>query len=149
MFDIITFAGSLYYAKSQQLLDETVRVCKRTAPIIVYDFKIHIRPILDYLCSQPEKERKELYNHQEDFAGLTTNQLHKIRSCKEEITINIPLHNMVNLLLSSKKNYELLANKFGSNNLEKQVFSNLANAETRIDRTINTNIFYTIYEVKK
>lgn len=34
-FDIITLVGSLYYAKTQQLLNEIVRESKRSAKIII------------------------------------------------------------------------------------------------------------------
>jgi len=108
-----------------------------------------MRPILHYLCGQPEKEIKELYNHQEDFSGLTAKEANKISYCQEEIFVNVPLDNIVNLLLSSMNNYERLVNKFGSQHLEKEIFSNLVNAGTRIDNTISASIFYTIYEVNK
>ena len=39
-FDIIPFAGSLFYGKSQRLLDEVIRVGYDHAVIIIYDFEI-------------------------------------------------------------------------------------------------------------
>ena len=46
-FDIITFAGSLFYAKSQIILDEVVRVGKPGSKILVYDFELFLHEILD------------------------------------------------------------------------------------------------------
>ena len=41
-FDLITLAGSLFYGKSQQLLDEITRVLQIGGRVIVYDFNIHL-----------------------------------------------------------------------------------------------------------
>ena len=39
-FNLVTFAGSLFYAKSQRMLNEVVRVCLPNAIVIAYDFEV-------------------------------------------------------------------------------------------------------------
>ncbi len=47
-FDVTTFAGSLYYAKSQLLVNELIRVSKNQSIVLVYDFEI----LLDELIAK-------------------------------------------------------------------------------------------------
>ena len=44
--DIVTFAGSLFYAKSQKLVAELRRVCRPQALIVAYDFDVLVDDIL-------------------------------------------------------------------------------------------------------
>lgn len=69
-FDVITFAGSLYYAKSQELLNETLRVCNSEARIVIYDFEILLDDTLIKLGVIPPSAESINYNHAVNFSGL-------------------------------------------------------------------------------
>ncbi len=53
IFDCITFAGSLFYAKSQHLLNEVEKVAKPNAQVIIYDFMVLLDPTLEQLGVTP------------------------------------------------------------------------------------------------
>lgn len=72
-YDLITFAGSLFYAKSQALLNEVMRITKEEAIILVYDFQIDLSPIVSKLnLTIPPSN----YQHDTDFSDLQSSYLH-------------------------------------------------------------------------
>lgn len=44
--DLVTFAGSLFYAKSEELIKELKRVCHAQAVVIPYDFEVLSNDVL-------------------------------------------------------------------------------------------------------
>ncbi len=148
-FDIITFAGSLFYAKSQRLLDEILRISKNKTKIVVYDFEIKLNPILQSLTEVTLSELNSPYNHQEDFSGLNASGMLKKIQGKEDLEIDISIQNIVHLLLSSKDYYQILVEKFGASELEVKVKSAIKNSNEALIKNIRSTIFYSIYEVCK
>jgi len=55
-FDISTLAGSLWYAKSQMLLNEIVRVSSNNGLIFIYDFEVLLNDILSILGFETESD---------------------------------------------------------------------------------------------
>jgi ubiquinone/menaquinone biosynthesis C-methylase UbiE len=148
-FDIITFAGSLYYAKSQRLLDEVTRVSKRNATIIIYDFEINLDSILMNLIARTTEPNNQKYNHQEDFSGLSQDNIKKETSSKDQILLKISNKEILHLLLAAKDQYLLLLGKFGKSQLEAKISSGLDNIIPSKEHEIKVKIYYTIYKVVK
>ena len=144
LFDIITFAGSLFYGKSQQLLDETIRVSKNNAQLIAYDFNTLLEPVIESIGVKPNVEPIN-YNHSEDFSGLNTNNIGLINKFEKPLQLVISATNLAHLLLSSKDNYRLLKAHFGSDNLYQKVLEALLDKTT----TIETMTYLTSYKVAK
>ncbi len=148
-FDIITFAGSLYYAKSQKLLDEVIRVSKQKAKIILYDFEIILDSIMMNLTGRSAEAGEQKYNHEEDFSGLNQNNLQKEISSKDEVSLKISNSDILHLLLATKDLYELLLEKFGERQLETKICSGLDRIIPLKIHELKVKIFYTIYSVAK
>jgi hypothetical protein len=145
-FDIITFAGSLYYAKSQELLNEVVRVSKKSAEIIVYDFEILLDQTLADLNIIPDSKGEVGYNHQEDFSGLDIENIQIENTGKDSITIKISAAELAHLLLSSKTNYNLLSQKYGHKGLYDRVVTDLSRNLGGNNHHLKANIFYSVYQ---
>ncbi|MEM1324665.1 MAG: class I SAM-dependent methyltransferase [Bacteroidota bacterium] len=111
-FEIITFAGVLYYAKSQQLLHEVIRVAKNKATVVVYDFKVLLKAILKKLLLNISPSSTSPYNHQVNFDGLEQQNLIKNISDQQSIQLDIQIADLAHLFLSSKENYQLFAHYF-------------------------------------
>ena len=144
-FDIITFAGSLFYAKSQLLLDELLKVLKDDGRIIIYDFEIILEPFLQQLGLQNIILENEIYNHQEDFSGLNQSNLIKHQQIQDTITLSIKPSQLAHLLLSAKVNYTPLTERYGQSNLHQNISSHLQNKKSSSLIDIQANIYYTIY----
>ncbi|NNJ89173.1 MAG: class I SAM-dependent methyltransferase [Eudoraea sp.] len=146
-FDIITFAGSLYYAKSQQLLNEIVRVCKDDARILVYDFEIPLDKILQLLKVGSHSKQPSEYDHQVNFSGLDQKSITLEKELSQSFSINISISNLSHLLLSSKDNYTVLRKKFGDGDLYIKVSQKLhtvLNSEKTAVKAMTYSTFYSV-----
>ncbi len=148
-FDVITFAGSFYYAKSQQLLNEVIRVSQQGTKILVYDFEIILDDIISLLKIENLSEHTSNYNHEENFSGLNQKNIILENEFKKSISVEMSVSNLSHLLLSSKDNYYLLCNTFGSEKLYSKVCQKLTSILKTEKSTIGAMTFSTIYGVKK
>ena len=144
LFDVITFAGSLFYGKSQQLLDETIRVSKNNGQVIAYDFNILLDPVIESIGIEPNVG-PITYNHSEDFSGLSTNNIKLVTKTEKPVQLAISTTNLAHLLLSSKENYSLLQAHFGSDHLYQKVLDTLQDKTA----TIEAKTYLTNYKVSK
>jgi len=116
-FDIITFAGSLYYARLQHLLNQVVQVAKPNAKVIIYDFEISLNPTLIELGVTPPSKQQLDYDYAVDFSGLESQNLQLQNKVKEETAFAISPENLSHLLLADSDHYSILAGKFGEADL--------------------------------
>lgn len=144
-FELITFAGSLFYGKSQSLLDEVVRVGKNRSLILIYDFEIVWEEILARFGIQYQSGNTD-YNHMVDFSGLELSKVEKVKSLKEMIKINIHSENLAHVFLAEEGIYPILKDKFPVNDLYRFVSKKLS--KEKLDE-LRVKIFLTVYQIKK
>jgi ubiquinone/menaquinone biosynthesis C-methylase UbiE len=106
-FDIITFAGSLFYGKSQNLLDQAIRVCSNPGVILVYDFQLFLEDLFVELTINLQPEISK-YNHAADFSGLRTNQLKEVLWRTELLDFHVNSSNLAHVILSLPGIYNTL-----------------------------------------
>ncbi|WP_028021425.1 class I SAM-dependent methyltransferase [Enterovibrio calviensis] len=140
--DIVSFAGSLSYAKSDSLVGELLRVCRTNAWIVAYDFEVRLDDSLN-LVGVSLPQRASGYNHAENFDGYREFKEVKVHNGK--VTINVSSTQLAHVLFSSSRRYLLLTDFFGSQNTFKLVVDKLTafNHEHKID--IDT--YYSIYQI--
>ncbi len=141
-FDIVTFAGSLFYAKSQELLDKLLTVIKKKGVVVVYDFKI----FLDDICSKlfgTSVEKESKYNHEETFSGLDNKTLLFINAETQRLSFEIKTEELTHLILSSQKEYKAAQKKYNVEN----PFESLKNEIKKQSNYILTaETYFSIYE---
>jgi SAM-dependent methyltransferase len=145
-FDVITFAGSLYYAKSQELLNETLRVCNSEARIVIYDFEILLDETLIKLGVIPPSAEAINYNHAVNFSGLNESHITLRKNGTEKKTMEINTENLAHLLLSDNDHYTLLNHKFGETDLFSKLVTQL-NQLVPKDTThqVHTHLYFSVY----
>ncbi len=148
-FDIVTFAGSLHYAKSAQMLDEVIKVSKNGAKIVIYDFELLLDDILGMLGAEGNTGQKPEYDHQVDLSGLDRKNIETEQMEKTSVTVEICTPDLTHLILSSKDNYRLLLKLFGPKNIYIKVFHKLNSVLTGDMAKIKANTYTTIYNVMK
>lgn len=148
-FDIITFAGSLFYGKSQELLNEVVRVSKDAAEIIIYDFQVLLDSILEELLTDSANKEQSNYDHQVNFDGLKQENLEVKKVFKKSIQFEISIANIAHLLLSSKDNYSLLFARFGENKLYNKILQKLHLIYKSKNTLFKANTYATVYKIVK
>lgn len=124
-FDLCTFAGSLYYAKSQTVLDEVIRVTKHGSRIIIYDFELSLDVILEKMHLESTLKEHSHYDHEVNFDDLNVENIAFEKKFKNHVSLDISISNLSHLLLSSKGNYSRLLKSLGEENLYNKVDQNL------------------------
>ena len=145
-FNIITFAGSLYYAKSQHLLDEVVRVSKSRATAVVYDFQVLLDEILESLNVHLTENTGETYNHEENFSGLNTSNLALENTSIETISMIVNSSDLSHLLLSSKNSYCTMSEEYGHIGLHEKVKNHLDLISQEGIHHVEARVYYSIYK---
>lgn len=145
-FDLITFAGSWYYAKSQAVLDETVRVGRNKSLVLLYDFDLVIQPVLDRLLPKGQPMAPLDYNHQACFDGLDQSMVREEGRWQDEIRIGIPPTDLAHLLLSVKETYGALAQKYGEPELWQTITHQIAQEAST---SIVAHTYATLYRIRK
>jgi SAM-dependent methyltransferase len=147
-FDIVTFAGSLFYAKSQELLDDVVSVCQDFSTIIIYDFIVSYDDIYSRLDILHLIEKSD-YDYKVDFSGLESNGLDKLTSFGEIIPLKITSSDLANLLLSMKRLYKVIEKKYNSNDPFPILVEELDTLIKRNFHELNAKIYFTKYQYKR
>ncbi|WP_273567656.1 class I SAM-dependent methyltransferase [Maribacter halichondriae] len=147
VFDVITLAGSLHYAKSQTLLNELIRVGKKEATIIVYDFDLQVQEILTNLNFVSGAEND--YDHEADFSGLMTEGIRLVGKRREETRIVINPSDLAHILLSLKEVFDFLKQEHDSPMLYKEFVKRLKNSAGNSDFNIHALLYHTSYKVLK
>jgi ubiquinone/menaquinone biosynthesis C-methylase UbiE len=146
-FNIITLAGSLWYAKSQQLLDEIVRVGGKHAIVFIYDFQVLWEDILGKLGFE-EKENSSDYNHQENLSGLDTSKIKKLNEGCERIPFQMTAMELTHLVLSIKEQYSFLENLYGSHELFNSIAEKIGSTLHSKIFDVQADTFFTLYQVR-
>ena len=149
VFDIITFAGSLYYAKSQSTLDEIIRVAKKNCRIIIYDFEIFLEPICIQLGLRSDLKQPNDYNHQANFSELNEQFITFDKELNNAASLDIKITDLAHLLLSSKDNYVRLSEAFGAINLYDETTMRLQTVFKNDITTLKAMTYLTSYSVIK
>ena len=146
MFDIITLAGSLYYAKSQGLLYELVRVGQNKATILVYDFEI----LLDEVLAKVKiKIPQDLYNHHEDFSGLVNHGLVEFDAGTHTMEVHLGVSDLAHLLLSVKSIYWSVVDAHESPDLHGKLMELLYPIANQGSFALKAKTYHRMYRIVK
>ncbi|TMM55993.1 class I SAM-dependent methyltransferase [Maribacter algarum] len=146
-FDIITLAGSLWYAKSQKLLDEIVRVGANNSSVLVYDFQVLLNDILTKLGFQA-KEDSNGYNHQENFAGLKTRMIDKLSEGCERIRFQMTAQELAHMVLSVKEQYQFFEGLYGFQEVYNTTVEKINAISNSKSYAIEADTFFISYRLK-
>lgn len=108
--DIVTFAGSLFYARTPSLMAELGSVCRSGALLIAYDFELDLRPVLEDLGLPPNRQVGD-YDHSCNFE--LEPEFHQLLRGQERLEFALSTEQLVHLLLSCPKTYLQLLEFFG------------------------------------
>ena len=141
-FDVITFAGSLFYTNRKLILPEVCRVLTDGGVVLVYDFRINLDEVLERLGF--EIPLNEAYDHSINFDDLHPEKLILAKKSHTINDLHVTLNELLHLLLSEQDSayqfYELIPDR----NPELMI------TELR-DKMLNDNIklevhlFFTLY----
>lgn len=140
--DIVTFAGSLFYAKSSILIKELQRVCRDKSSIIIYDFMTLLDNVLDHFNIK-KKEISSNYDYEINFDDNPN--FKKIISNKEQINLTINANNLAHIILGDSIIYELFVEKFNVVDPFTILVKNLEDVNKQWVLKVNT--YYSVYQL--
>ncbi|WP_194439621.1 class I SAM-dependent methyltransferase [Vibrio fluminensis] len=108
--DIITFAGSLYYAKSDALVEELQRVSAQGALVIAYDFEVQLSEFMQQLGIEMASSSSG-YDHAINFSDCDA--LQELACEQGSIGLELNSQQLAHVLFSSSTRYQRLVDKFG------------------------------------
>jgi SAM-dependent methyltransferase len=117
-FDVVTFAGSLYYAKNQLLYQELLRTLTPNSAIFVYDFEV----LLHEPLAQLELKQASVESDYQFIVDLSDWPQFATEAAHAE-TIELPLssEDLSHVLLADSNLYTLIADKLGHEQLHEKL----------------------------
>ena len=140
--DLVTFAGSLFYADRVATGEEIRRVCARDAWVIVYDFEVLLDDFLLRLGIEP-KSAGSKYDHTANFSGERGFAEVVVKS--ERLTIELSALELTHVLLSDSNRLDRLVDKHGTSDPSALIEANLRAEGDRL--SVGADIYYSTYRV--
>lgn len=141
--NIVTFAGSLFYAKSDALINELKRVCLGNALIVCYDFEVLLDEVMrQYGIVRPSAESS--YDHAVNFSGI--HALKEIIVGYDRLTVHVTAAQLTHVLLSDAYRYESFAEQYGTQNPYQSLLDEIESKNQSSYLTVNT--YYAKYTIK-
>jgi SAM-dependent methyltransferase len=109
--DAVTFAGSLFYAKTGGLRKELGRVCAPGATILVYDFEVFLGEAMAEAGVDDPAPTAD-YDHQANLSGWAEFALEG--SGAERVQLAVSGNEMAHLLLADSNRYDAFLKRFPS-----------------------------------
>lgn len=144
-FDICTYAGAWWYGKSQTLLDETLRVSSAGATILVYDFELDLKHILDTLHLVPTDLKG--YDHSADFEGLDTAKVTATSKKTNRKQWLLSPSELAHLLCSEQQIYRQLALRFSNDDIFNHLVQDIIRYFGQFSIPITAVTYYTQYKL--
>ena len=140
--DLVTFAGSLFYADRDACGVEIRRVCSRDAKVIVYDFEILLDEIL-LRCGIDPQAAGSNYDHAANFSG--DSGFAEVMVNKERISVEISASELTHVLLSDSNRLDQFVNKYGTTDPTGSLERDLRSGTDRL--SVEADIYYSRYRV--
>ncbi len=142
--DVVTLAGSLYYADISKLVGELERVCRPNPIIIAYDFYISLETVLDELGIASADASGNHYDPTINFSGRT--EFREILVSRERIDLQLTSAELTHLVLASGCGFEAVSNKYGTPYPDNTLLRKLA-AHSIEAPSVKAEIFYSKYSL--
>lgn len=107
--EIVTFAGSLFYADVEAAGEEVRRVGRAGALVVAYDFEILLDELLRRCGVDPEAVESD-YDHRANFAGVAGLAEREVGSGR--VGLRVSPAELAHLLLSDSHRFDRLATRF-------------------------------------
>ena len=137
--DVITFAGSWFYAKSQTMVEEVERVLRPGGLAITYDFDVRLKPILDMLGLSMEEGA---YDHACNFNGLKY-KMEATREGLDEEDFRLSKEEAAHLMLAS---YGAVLIEISGPVAYDQLLKTLDERNSKNYFDLKALVYYTVYQ---
>jgi SAM-dependent methyltransferase len=142
--DIVTFAGSLFYADRGAAAGEVVRVGRDGALVLVYDFEVLLDEVLQACGVEPGGNASD-YDHSVNFSGISG--LTELALVSERVGLRVSAAELAHVLLSDSHRFDLLAGGVGRPDPFPALVEEIRSRSE--DVTLEADLFYSSYRIAK
>jgi hypothetical protein len=142
VFGVVTFAGSLFYAKTNRLRSELVRVCPPGGTIVAYDFEVLLNEVIAELGADCPAVASD-YDHRanlSDWAEFTADS-----SGTERLRLDVTGREMAHLLLADSNRYDAFVRRFSNGDPFESLVGYLENS--RVQMRMDADMYFTRYRI--
>lgn len=140
--DIVTFAGSLYYADGEAASEEIRRVCRNDALVLAYDFEVLLGQVLAGFDMESQASESD-YDHRANLSGRRG--FTELERGSERVRIAITASELAHVLLSDSHRSDRFARRYETTDSFPALVSDLQTAPDRA--TIEAAIYFSKYRV--
>jgi SAM-dependent methyltransferase len=144
-FDVVTFAGSLSYAKNESLRRELNRICRDEAFVVIYDFEVLLNDLLLGTGLNLSTVDSSSYNHSINISDWK--EFKEKIVCKEQLDLNPSAGELAHLILSHSTWHDELAALFRDQDPFAPLVSYLKSKGEEF--RLPVNLFYSGYRFSK
>lgn len=138
--DIVSFAGSLFYTKSDSLRKALTRFCSPGGTVVVYDFEVLLDDVLttlgvDCLTHTIDYDYTVNLSDWEEYIVEIGNT--------ERLALDVSEKQIAHLLLADTNHYDALQERFPDGDLFESIVTHLGNCPQKPE--VYTDIYFTRY----
>jgi hypothetical protein len=141
-FDVVTFAGSLFYAKTERLRRELARVCPPAGTIVTYDFEVLLNEVIAELGADCPAGSSD-YDHRANISNW--DEFGVVTSGTERLRLDVTKRQMAHLLLSDSNRYDAFVRRFPNGDPFESLVGCLE--DSRVQVHLDADIYFTSYRV--
>jgi ubiquinone/menaquinone biosynthesis C-methylase UbiE len=140
--DVVTFAGSLFYADSGETRAEIRRVCP-SGTVIIYDFEVLLGHVLKQ-CGIDTRAPESYYDHRANFSGAD-GFTELVVNC-ERVALELTMPQLAHVLLSDSNRLDQFARKYRDSDPFDVLVEELE--RKRRPPAIDADIYYSKYRMR-
>ena len=140
--DVVTFAGSLFYAEANATVREIKRVCRPSALIVPYDFEILVDDALQDF-GVASKVPESTYNHRANLSGVSG--FAEMLVEHDRIELDVPASGLAHILLADAARHDVFVSRYNAPDPFETLAADLESMNERL--VLRADIFYATYRI--
>jgi len=139
--DVVTFAGSLFYADSDDTRAEVRRICP-AGTVVVYDFEVLLGTLLQRFGLASQALHSD-YDHRASFWGAPG--FRELTVGSERVRLEVTAAELAHVLLSDSNRFDQFARRYNTVNSFPALLDDLRPGPDR--HTVEADIYYSTYKI--
>ena len=141
--NVVTLAGVYFYLDAEKTLNELARVCRKHAPVALYDFEILIEELMQLFGLAPEQDDTG-YDHASNPSGM--DGVSTIQQVTRTLSIQVTEAQAAHILLSDKARHLPLSDLYHTADPFQRVVEKLE--QSRWSGHLQADIYYSLHQLQ-
>ena len=139
--DVVTFAGSLFYADLNRTVEELCRICRPTTLVVPYDFRLCLDDVL-HSFGMTKLAVSSNYNPAVNFSGIVAFKEMLVQH--DHIELSVSPVDVAHILLADRARHDAFVDRYRTESPLLPLASDLGSDRETI--TICAEIYFSVYQ---